>query len=267
MMPYPRITKVIIHYFLSKHNSIPKRHNSYINTIKDDGVLGKLKFLSKGEDTQNYGMSIPDVMMNDDIKNSKAYLTYLALSTSTDVPKKARKGKKATATLTKNGSITAEDNILKYPYEALKLGVFMSRTKVEIAEKEQRLHETHASIVIGMEHVLDLDKEAIEHQKKRKMKGVATVPDAAQEPLNLKKGTQASREADDERTKSDKEKAKSKKADDEEKHNDDDIVDEEETDDERTESEKDDQEIADAEKIDTDQTVDDKVDEEQSRDD
>nr|GEU70385.1 hypothetical protein [Tanacetum cinerariifolium] len=48
-MPYPRFTNIIIDYFLSKHKSIPKRHNSVINTIKDDGVLGKLKQRFKGK--------------------------------------------------------------------------------------------------------------------------------------------------------------------------------------------------------------------------
>nr|GEV05467.1 putative reverse transcriptase domain-containing protein [Tanacetum cinerariifolium] len=59
---------------------------------KDDKVLGKLKFVSKGEGKQMYGMSIPNDMMNDDIKESEAYQTCLALSTSTDIP--AKKGKK-----------------------------------------------------------------------------------------------------------------------------------------------------------------------------
>ncbi|GJT52294.1 hypothetical protein Tco_0978451 [Tanacetum coccineum] len=69
-IPYPRFTKVIIYYFLLKHNFIPTRHGSFIHTIKYDAVLGKLKFVSNGEEEQKYGMLIPDLMMNDDIKNS-----------------------------------------------------------------------------------------------------------------------------------------------------------------------------------------------------
>nr|GEV28185.1 hypothetical protein [Tanacetum cinerariifolium] len=74
-----------------------------------------------------YDMSIPDDMMNDDIKNSDAYLTNIALSTGTEVPaKKGRKGqgkgltgKKANVTPSKKGSISAEDNILPGLDEAL----------------------------------------------------------------------------------------------------------------------------------------------------
>ncbi|GJX08823.1 hypothetical protein Tco_0196755 [Tanacetum coccineum] len=180
-MPYPRFNKVIIYYFLSKHDSISKRQGLFMNTIKDDGVLGRLKFISKGEPTQVYGMSIPDEMMNDDIKNSKAYQTYLVLSTGTKTPRKVRgKGKdlmskkvathalekKKKSVPTKKGSITIEENILFDPDEALYL-------------------------VIGGEQASKVDKEAVERQKKEKMKGIATDA-AAQELLNLKKGKRKS---------------------------------------------------------------------------
>nr|GEV00540.1 retrovirus-related Pol polyprotein from transposon TNT 1-94 [Tanacetum cinerariifolium] len=101
-MPYPSFTKFIIHYLLSKHKSISKRHGLFMSTIKHDAVLGRLKFVNKGEENQRYGMSIPDVMVNNDIKNSKAYQTYLAISTGIVIPKKARKGIKTPATPKKN---------------------------------------------------------------------------------------------------------------------------------------------------------------------
>ncbi|GKE76900.1 hypothetical protein Tco_1543020, partial [Tanacetum coccineum] len=185
-------TKVIIYYFLSKHSSIPKKHSSCIKCTKDDGVLGNLKFVSKGESTQVYGMTIPDVMVNDDIKKSKANQTYLAIASGIVVLKKARTGMKATANPTKKGSITAEENILSDLDEALQFGESMSLTEVEIAEEERLLHETHASLVIGREQASEVDKEAIERQKKKK-KGIASDA-AAQELLNLKNGIRKSKE-------------------------------------------------------------------------
>ncbi|GJZ30801.1 hypothetical protein Tco_0575848 [Tanacetum coccineum] len=118
---------------------------------KDDGVLGRLKFISKGELTQVYGLLILDTMVNDEIVKSKAYHTYLALSTGTTPPKKGRgrggKGKRATVTSTKKSSIIADDNILPDPDEALKLGKSISRTEVEIVEEERRVHESHERLV------------------------------------------------------------------------------------------------------------------------
>nr|GEW42042.1 hypothetical protein [Tanacetum cinerariifolium] len=43
IMPYNRFTKIIINNFLSLHKSIPKGLPSGLNTIKDDGVLSRMK--------------------------------------------------------------------------------------------------------------------------------------------------------------------------------------------------------------------------------
>ncbi|GKC24023.1 hypothetical protein Tco_1026173 [Tanacetum coccineum] len=151
IMPYPRFTKIIINYFLSQHKSLPKRQGSYVNTIKDDGVLGRLKFGSKGKDYQVYGLAIPDTMLTDEIKISDTYQTFLALSTGLIPPNKSRgkgsKGKKATVTPKKKGSITVDDNIILEPDVAFELGKSISRTEAEIAEEARRVHETHERLV------------------------------------------------------------------------------------------------------------------------
>ncbi|GJX51040.1 hypothetical protein Tco_0277885 [Tanacetum coccineum] len=67
-MPYPRFTKVIINHFLSIHNTIPKGLSSGLNTIKDDGVLSRMKFVRIGKDVQEYGKAIPDTKLTNAIK-------------------------------------------------------------------------------------------------------------------------------------------------------------------------------------------------------
>ncbi|GJU20330.1 hypothetical protein Tco_1153672 [Tanacetum coccineum] len=115
-MPYPRFTKIIINYFLSQHKSLAKKKHSYINTIKDDGVLNRLKFVKTGEDFQEYGRAIPDTMLTDNIKESEAYKDFIGYSTGSIPPKKTRgkgsKGKNQAVTPKKKGSITAADNKL-----------------------------------------------------------------------------------------------------------------------------------------------------------
>ncbi|GJR53110.1 hypothetical protein Tco_1403631 [Tanacetum coccineum] len=49
-MPYPRFTKIIINHFLSKHKSLTKLPYLHTHTIKDDGVVRRLKFVRIGED-------------------------------------------------------------------------------------------------------------------------------------------------------------------------------------------------------------------------
>nr|GEU29629.1 ribonuclease H-like domain-containing protein [Tanacetum cinerariifolium] len=93
-MPYPRFTKVIISHFISKYKTISMRNGINLHTIRNDSLLGTLKFVSKTKDSQKYGVLIPDGMINQDIKDSKAYKTYYDFSTRKVAPKKARKFKK-----------------------------------------------------------------------------------------------------------------------------------------------------------------------------
>ncbi|GKC71548.1 hypothetical protein Tco_1117431, partial [Tanacetum coccineum] len=150
-MPYPRFTKIIINYFLSLHKSIPKGLSVGLNIIKDDGVIKRLKFINKGEDFQEYRRAIPDTMLTDEIKPSKAYKAFLGYSTGLIPPKKSRgKGsqrKKQTFTPKKKSSISADDNTIPEPDVALELGKSISKTEVEIAEEARRVHETHERLV------------------------------------------------------------------------------------------------------------------------
>ncbi|GJW16827.1 hypothetical protein Tco_0024263 [Tanacetum coccineum] len=49
-MPYHRFTKAIIQYFISKDKSISTRNKLFMHSIKNDSVLGTLKFVAKGTD-------------------------------------------------------------------------------------------------------------------------------------------------------------------------------------------------------------------------
>ncbi|GJY91795.1 hypothetical protein Tco_0507577 [Tanacetum coccineum] len=93
-MPYPRFTKVIINNFIFKDKTISMRNKINLHTVRDDSLLGTLKFVSKTEDYQKYRALIHDGMINQYIKDSKAYKTYYDFATGKDTPKKLRKFKK-----------------------------------------------------------------------------------------------------------------------------------------------------------------------------
>ncbi|GJV98795.1 hypothetical protein Tco_1554047 [Tanacetum coccineum] len=61
---------------------------------KSTFLLSALKFVSKTEDCQKYEALIPDGMINDDIKLSITYKTYLVYASGKVPSKKARKFKK-----------------------------------------------------------------------------------------------------------------------------------------------------------------------------
>ncbi|GKB62523.1 hypothetical protein Tco_0918709 [Tanacetum coccineum] len=76
------------------YKTISMRNQINLHTIHDDTLFGTLKFFSKTEDYQKYGALIPEEMINQAIKGSKAYKTYLDFVTGKATPKKARKFKK-----------------------------------------------------------------------------------------------------------------------------------------------------------------------------
>ncbi|GJZ93543.1 ribonuclease H-like domain-containing protein, partial [Tanacetum coccineum] len=103
--PYPRFTN----HFISKDKTISMRNRINLHTVCDDTLLGTLKFVSKNEDYQKYGALIPNQMINQNIKYSKAYKTYYDFATGKATPKKARKFKKVASPLKRLSPVLEEE--------------------------------------------------------------------------------------------------------------------------------------------------------------
>ncbi|GKE94826.1 hypothetical protein Tco_1579681 [Tanacetum coccineum] len=93
-MYYPRFTKVIIHYLLTQYKTVSWRNKIGIHTSRDDYLINTLRFVSIKEATQIYGVVLPESLTSPEIKETKAYKTYLGFATGATPPKKARKFKK-----------------------------------------------------------------------------------------------------------------------------------------------------------------------------
>ncbi|GJX12038.1 hypothetical protein Tco_0201897 [Tanacetum coccineum] len=165
-MSFPRFTKIIINHFLKQHKSLSNLKYQHYHTIKDDGIVRRLKFVKIGEDYQEYRLVIPEVILNDAIKQSESYQMFIKYSSSRIPPKKSRgKGlqrkktaddsqetvdvskeskpepelvKRKTASrrvVKKKVTISAGDNIISDdPDVALELGKSISKTKAEEAD-------------------------------------------------------------------------------------------------------------------------------------
>ncbi|GKA53729.1 hypothetical protein Tco_0747044 [Tanacetum coccineum] len=147
IMHYPRFTKVIINHFFFIHKSVPKALPSGLHTIKDDYVLGRMKFVRIREDFQEYGKAILDTMLTNAIKKSEAYKEFINYSTGLVPPKKTKgkgpQGKKSA----KKVSISANDNIIPEPDVALKVGKSISFTEAKEEEVARCVHATHEHLV------------------------------------------------------------------------------------------------------------------------
>nr|GFA38325.1 hypothetical protein [Tanacetum cinerariifolium] len=86
-MYYPRFTKVIIHHFMSKDLSIPRRNKVNWHYVRDDFLFSMIKVVSRHQNTQQYGAMLPIELTNDEIRNTKAYKEYYAFATGEAAPK------------------------------------------------------------------------------------------------------------------------------------------------------------------------------------
>ncbi|GJX88927.1 hypothetical protein Tco_0340941 [Tanacetum coccineum] len=86
---YPRFTKVIIHYILTQDKTDSCRNKIGMHTSKDDYLINTLRFVSAKEATQIYGARLPKYLTSPEMRESKAYKTYLGYATGATPPKNA----------------------------------------------------------------------------------------------------------------------------------------------------------------------------------
>ncbi|GKC95180.1 hypothetical protein Tco_1160622, partial [Tanacetum coccineum] len=127
--------------------------------------INTLKFVRIGEDYQEYGLPIPDVMLTDAIKHSESYQMFIKYSTNQIPPKKSRgkgsKAKKKTSSkrrVKKKVTLLADVNIISNdPDASLELAKSISQTEAKEAGSARKVHSTHARIVT--EYVLESAKK------------------------------------------------------------------------------------------------------------
>ncbi|GJY77936.1 hypothetical protein Tco_0483737 [Tanacetum coccineum] len=112
-MYYPRFTKVIIHHFQIQEKSLSWRNKIRMHTSKDDYLINTLRFVSRKEASQKYGVVLPECLTSPAMKESKAYKTYLGFATGATPPKAARKFKKASPSKKDNVPIREDEEPVK----------------------------------------------------------------------------------------------------------------------------------------------------------
>ncbi|GJZ65285.1 hypothetical protein Tco_0621981 [Tanacetum coccineum] len=185
LMPFSRFTELIIKYILSKHDKISKRPLSFHHVIKLDLTLGNLKFVNKGSKEPIFGMDIPVVMLNDNIKASTKYSEYLAKSRGVAPVKTGGKG-----LLTNQGvEITIERVSIPKMRRSKSITKEVGQSKgiddddevdsEETEEDEELLVRTRPSgIAIGGEAHRESEEERVDHSKM--LNGLETLSKAVQ---------------------------------------------------------------------------------------
>nr|GFA58677.1 hypothetical protein [Tanacetum cinerariifolium] len=102
-MNYPRFTKVIIDYFMTRKPSISRRNRINWHYVRDDALFSTIKVVSRDQTTQQYGAILLIELTTDEIRNSKAYKEYHACAMGEAAPKpkasaRKKKGDSASST-------------------------------------------------------------------------------------------------------------------------------------------------------------------------
>ncbi|GKA57678.1 hypothetical protein Tco_0756866 [Tanacetum coccineum] len=197
----PEFTKLIIKYILSQNDQVSKRPLSFQHVIKLDATLGNLKLANKGTKDPIFGMDIPVVMLNDNIKAFAEYSEYLAKSKRSKPIKATGRGK---GLLTKQGveiavkrvsipkrrrSKTVIEEVGQFE-EVVDDDVDSDETKDDKEEPLFRRRPTGV-FISGKVH-RELDEERVDHSNI--LKGLETLSEATQYKLNMKKAIKASKD-------------------------------------------------------------------------
>nr|GEX21558.1 hypothetical protein [Tanacetum cinerariifolium] len=134
-MYYLRFTKVIIHRFMSKDPSIPRRNKVNWHYARYDFIFSTIKVVSRHQNTQQYNAMLPVELTNDEIRNSKAYKEYYAFATGEAAPKpKASARRKKSAKATKAKSPSAPSEVARTEVQQLKIVLKRSRQHTHISQ-------------------------------------------------------------------------------------------------------------------------------------
>nr|GEW38159.1 integrase, catalytic region, zinc finger, CCHC-type, peptidase aspartic, catalytic [Tanacetum cinerariifolium] len=153
--------------YSGRYKTIFMRNMVNLHTIRDDSLLGTLKFVSKTQDYQQYGALIPDDMINQDIKYFEAYKTYYDFATRKVPPRKARKDTPGVSVSKKKALAKAnrsKGNEILYDVALLESGQLKEETK-----RSKKDH--HISHVSGSGDGIDFES-GVPDEQQRKTSGI-----------------------------------------------------------------------------------------------
>ncbi|GKF01680.1 hypothetical protein Tco_0028603 [Tanacetum coccineum] len=87
--------EIIVDYFMAKDQAIPRRNKMFWHYVRDNFMFTTVRVISKHQDTQVYGVILPQHLNNQSMLESKAYMTYRAYATGEKTPKPKSTKKKA----------------------------------------------------------------------------------------------------------------------------------------------------------------------------
>ncbi|GJZ69324.1 hypothetical protein Tco_0632874 [Tanacetum coccineum] len=204
-MYYPRFIKVIIHHFLIKEKTLSWRNKIGMHTSKDDYLINTLRFVSRKEASQIYGAVLPKCLTSPEIKESKAYKTYLSYATGVVPPKIARKFKKLSPSKKDSVPVQADEEPVqkgkrvkrsaKKPSTTLAAGIVIRETLVKTKSTgKEKVDVSRGKVIDLLSEVALAEKAQLKEVRKKSLRdfhkthpsGSGTI---SEKPLSVEKIT------------------------------------------------------------------------------
>nr|GEV01567.1 hypothetical protein [Tanacetum cinerariifolium] len=128
-------------------NKVYKKNKIGMHTSKDDYLINTLRFVSTKESTQIYGKLLLETLTSPEMKESKAYKTYLGYASGAIPPKIARKFKKASPSKKDSSLVYVDDETTKKGIELLSEVALAEKSQMKEVRKKclREFHRTHPS--------------------------------------------------------------------------------------------------------------------------
>nr|GEV34998.1 putative reverse transcriptase domain-containing protein [Tanacetum cinerariifolium] len=172
---------VIINHFLKQHDSLSNLKFQHSHTIKDDGIVCRLKFVRIGKDYPEYRLPIPETMLTEAIKQFESYRMFIKYSTGQIRPKKSKgkgsQGKKTADDSQKTFDVSVESKPKPKSVKRKTSSKRKVKKTAEEAEAARQVHATHAKIMT--ESLLKLTRRRksgkVTSNPPKKLKGVPSL--------------------------------------------------------------------------------------------
>ncbi|GKC88882.1 hypothetical protein Tco_1149531 [Tanacetum coccineum] len=202
-MYYPRFTKLIFNFFMTKDSSIPRRNKINWHYARDDPMFTTINVISRHEDTQLYGAILPRELTNEDIQNSESYKEYYAIASGVVPPKTKASAQKKKAdsdvttkkkssrepkakTIKQTGKMTGSEMQIQPTtrLETLSKIALTEAEQLQIAIKRSRI-QTHISQASGSGDGVDILSKVPDEQAQEKTgtdEGAGDIPEVPDVP-------------------------------------------------------------------------------------
>ncbi|GJR94684.1 hypothetical protein Tco_0266858 [Tanacetum coccineum] len=205
VIPYCRFTKLIICHLGRIHN-IHQRSASLFHLAEEDLRLGNLKFVSKGEIDEVFGMPIPNELISNNISNVSYYNAYLEMVVKHDQKVDAEKEGKRKSTSTKQPKPkpAIEKSSKSAPAPKPKVTKLVDEPGEEPAHSEPEPEHQGEGEEFDMERAIQMSLESFQAQGHARVRGVAIQEPIAEaiRPLPVVEGKDAETKAESDKTNS-----------------------------------------------------------------